>query len=79
VTQESPQVNQPQPTRSTFRTWLGYFLIAFAVLFAVLNLDQVQVDWVIGTWETPLLVVILVSFALGGSVGWIAARRQPAG
>ena len=58
-----------------FRAWLSYFLLAFAILFAVLNLDEVEVDWIIGTWQTPLLVVILVSFALGCAAGWIAARR----
>ena len=29
----------------------------------------------IGTWETSLLVVILLFFALGALAGWFAARR----
>ena len=58
------------------RTWLGYLLIAFAVLFAVVNLEEVEVDWIIGTWETPLVVVILLCLALGAGVGWVAARRH---
>lgn len=76
MTQQSQRVDQPQPTRSPLRTWLVYLLIAFAVLFAAFNLDQVEVDWIIGTWETPLLVVILLCLALGAGIGWIAARRH---
>jgi uncharacterized integral membrane protein len=77
--QQAHPVDQRRATRSPVRTWLGYLLLALAALFAALNLDQVEVNWIIGTWQTPLLVVILVSFAIGGAVGWIAARRRRAG
>jgi uncharacterized integral membrane protein len=76
VAQKSQGSDQPQPVRSPLRTWLVYILIAFAVLFAVVNLDQVEVNWIIGTWETPLLVVILLCLALGAGIGWFAARRH---
>ncbi len=46
-----------------------------AVLFAVLNLDSVRVHWIVGTWETSLLIVILLFFGLGALTGWFAARR----
>lgn len=75
MAQQSPRVDQPRAVRSPLRTWLVYLLIAFAALFAAFNLDQVEVDWIIGTWETPLLVVILLCLALGACIGWIAARR----
>ena len=78
MTERSHQAAQPQPTRSPVRTWLGYLLIAFAILFAVVNLEEVEVDWIIGTWETPLVVVILLCLALGAGVGWVAARRHSA-
>ncbi len=61
--------------RSPARTVVLWALVVFAVLFAVLNLDSVKVHWVIGTWETSLLVVILLFFALGALAGWFAARR----
>ena len=31
---------------------------ALVALFAVLNLDEVEVNWIIGTFDTPLIVVI---------------------
>jgi uncharacterized integral membrane protein len=49
---------------------------ALATVFAVVNLDQVDVNWIVGTWSTPLIVVIVLSFALGGGAGYIAARRR---
>ena len=33
---------------------LGVLLVAFAIL----NLDAVEVNWLLGTWSTPLIVVI---------------------
>ncbi len=58
------------------RAALLWALVVFAVLFAVLNLDSVKVHWVIGTWETSLLIVILLFFGLGALAGWFAARRN---
>ncbi len=70
---------KPEAERSPVRTWLVYFLLAVAFLFAVMNLNQVEVDWIIGTWQTPLVVVIVVSLAIGGVVGWVVARRRSRG
>jgi uncharacterized integral membrane protein len=57
---------------------LAFGLGALAVLFAVLNLDEVKVHWIVGTGSTPLIVVIAVCLAVGGIVGWVAARRRRA-
>jgi lipopolysaccharide assembly protein A len=47
-----------------------------AGVFAVLNLDQVEVNWIIGTWETPLIVVIALSILVGALLGYLVARRR---
>jgi uncharacterized integral membrane protein len=47
-----------------------------AVLFALLNLDQVEVNWVLGSGETPLIIVIVVSFLLGVAVDRLLAFRS---
>ena len=49
---------------------------ALVALFAVLNLDEVEVNWIIGTFDTPLIVVIAVSVLLGAALGYVAARRR---
>lgn len=33
--------------------------------FAVLNTGQVEVNWVFGTFETPLIIVLLACLAVG--------------
>ena len=54
----------------------GAILGGLAVLFAVLNLDEVRVHWIVGTWFTPLIVVILLSLAIGWILGWLTMRRH---
>jgi uncharacterized integral membrane protein len=49
---------------------------ALAVLFAVLNFGRVKVNWIFGTWNTPLVLVIAVSFGLGILAGVFAWRRR---
>ncbi len=52
-------------------------LIALAVvvtLFAVLNLESVKVDWVIGSGHAPLIVVIVISLLVGIVLAYMAER-----
>jgi uncharacterized integral membrane protein len=60
------------------RLLAGAVLGGLAVLFAVLNLDKVLVHWIIGTWYTPLIVVILLCLAVGWILGWLTTRRHRA-
>jgi uncharacterized integral membrane protein len=45
-------------------------------VFAALNLDEVEVNWILGTWETPLIVVIALSMLLGAALAWLVMRRR---
>ena len=54
------------------RTAAGLSIGALVAVFAVLNLDEVQVNWIVGTVSTPLIVVIGITFLLGAVLGWIA-------
>jgi uncharacterized integral membrane protein len=44
--------------------------------FALANLDEVKVNWIIGSGSTPLIIVIAVSFLLGGLTGVLASRAR---
>jgi uncharacterized integral membrane protein len=72
----APQRDRTEQTRQLA---LGA-LIALAVLFAVLNLDKVKVDLIVGSPKWPLIVVILGCVGLGAAIDrlWIryAARRR---
>lgn len=40
-------------------------LAVIVTLFAVLNVKQVEVNWIFGKTETPLIIVIVVSLLVG--------------
>jgi uncharacterized integral membrane protein len=49
---------------------------ALIVAFALANLDEVKVNWLIGSGSTPLIIVIAVSFLLGALTGVLAVRAR---
>jgi uncharacterized integral membrane protein len=75
---DSPEsVRSQPPSRRERARAVGMFALGgLAVLFAVLNFDQVDVNWLLGTWSTPLIVVIALSFLLGAGVGLLVSRRR---
>jgi uncharacterized integral membrane protein len=62
--------------RQQARLVAGLTLAGVGVVFAVLNLDEVSVNWIIGTWDTPLIIVIAISVLVGAALGYLAARRR---
>jgi uncharacterized integral membrane protein len=54
----------------------GVLVGALITAFALLNLDEVRVDWILGEGSTPLIVVIVVTFACGTFAGWAFARHR---
>ena len=58
------------------RQLAGLALAAVGVTFAAVNLDQVKVNWVLGTWRTPLIVVIALSIVIGAGLGLLIARGR---
>jgi uncharacterized integral membrane protein len=51
-------------------------LAALGAVFAVLNIDEVDVNWIFGTWQTPLIVVIALSMLIGAGLGILVSRRR---
>ena len=72
ATRGQPHRSRPEQVRRI----AAILAAALVVLFALLNLDEVDVNWLVGTWQTPLIVVIAVSAGIGFGLGWIAARRR---
>lgn len=56
---------QKRNRRELARTGLLVVLAVLMTLFAVLNLKQVEVNWIFGKTSTPLIIVILVSLLVG--------------
>jgi uncharacterized integral membrane protein len=54
----------------------GLALAALGGVFAALNLDEVDVNWLLGTWNTPLIVVIALSMVIGAGLGYLVRGRR---
>jgi uncharacterized integral membrane protein len=70
---------RPPTTRSSrerARLAAAGILAAAVVAFAVMNLEEVSVDWGVGSAQTPLIVVIVLSFTLGALAGRLLAFRR---
>jgi uncharacterized integral membrane protein len=65
--------------REQARTIAAVGLGGLAAAFAVLNVDEVDVNWILGTWSTPLIIVIAISFLIGAGLGFLVARRRGGG
>lgn len=56
---------QPRSKRELARTGGLILLAVLITLFAVLNLEKVKVNWIFGSGEAPLIIVIVVSLLVG--------------
>jgi uncharacterized integral membrane protein len=64
----SKQAKTPEQRRSRrelARTGALVLLAVLMTLFAVLNVKEVQVNWIFGKSDTPLIIVIVVSLLVG--------------
>jgi uncharacterized integral membrane protein len=78
-----PKAQAPRRSRGEMARSGGLVLLAvLATLFAVLNLDEVKVDWVFGSGHAPLIIVIVISLLVGIVLAHLAdrlARRRRSG
>jgi uncharacterized integral membrane protein len=51
-------------------------LAGAGVAFAVANLDEVKVEWIVADSRTPLIVVIALSMLIGAALGFLVSRRR---
>ena len=51
-------------------------LAVLVVVFALLNLRQVKVNFIVTTTRAPLIIVIVACLAVGLTLGLIAGRRR---
>ena len=51
-------------------------VVALIAVFAIVNLNQVKVHWLVTTGQTPLILVIGVAFLFGILVDRLAIRAR---
>jgi uncharacterized integral membrane protein len=67
---------RPPAKRRDARVIAAAVLGAVVAAFALLNLDQVKVHWLVATGQTPLIVVIAFAFVLGMLVDRLVIRAK---
>ena len=62
-------------SRGELSRTIAVLVLALAViLFAVKNLDQVKVNWVVGSGRAPLIIVILITLLVGMVISHLGGR-----
>lgn len=76
MSQQPPGPPEAKRSRREQARTAGLILLAVLItLFAVLNLEEVQVNWILGTGEVPLIIVIVVSVLFGIVLTYLIDRR----
>jgi uncharacterized integral membrane protein len=76
MSQQAPGPPEHKRSRREQVRTAGFVLLAVLItLFAVLNLDSVEVNWIFGTGEAPLIIVIVVSVLVGIVLTYLVDRR----
>ena len=73
-TNSQPTADRPG-RREQARTGALLVLAVLITLFAVFNLGDVKVNWVLGSGHAPLIIVIVISLLVGIVLTHFAERR----
>ena len=65
----------PARRREQSRLIAGVIVGGLGLVFALVNLGSVKVDWIVGSAHSPLILVIAVSVLIGVGLDRIAVRR----
>jgi uncharacterized integral membrane protein len=77
MSQQPPGPPKPKRSRREQARTAGLVILAVLItLFAVLNLESVKVNWIFGTGQAPLIIVILISVLFGIVLTYLVDRRQ---
>jgi uncharacterized integral membrane protein len=66
---------QPPARRDQARLTAGLILGGLGLVFALVNLGNVKVDWIVGSAHSPLILVIVVSVLIGVGIDRVVVRR----
>jgi uncharacterized integral membrane protein len=75
LTPSQQEEHLPAPRRERARLAAGVILGALGLAFALVNLGNVKVDWIVGSAHSPLILVIVVSVLIGVGIDRAAVRR----
>lgn len=74
-----PAQRLPVPGNREGMSWKRKLLlagVAVLVLFMALNFQKVEVNFIFGSAQMPLIIALMIAAALGALVGWAAPRLR---
>jgi uncharacterized integral membrane protein len=72
----SPAPAKAPARRRSGSTVVGAAVGALVAVFAVLNAQSVEVNWIAASTKTPLIVVIVLFLLIGFGAGGLSSRRR---
>ncbi len=77
MSQQVSGPSQPKRSRREQARTAGLVILAVLItLFAVLNLESVEVNWIFGSGKAPLIIVIVISVLVGIVLTYLVERRS---
>ena len=65
---------RPAAQRTNWKLWAALVAVIVLIVFVVQNSQEVTVDFLFTTTETPLIFALLIAGALGAAIGWLLPR-----
>ena len=59
---------------AAWRPWAFGVLGVILIVFILLNSQEVEIDFIVGTATAPLIFALAIAGLLGFAVGWLAPR-----
>jgi uncharacterized integral membrane protein len=77
-TQERPAKQERPPKERAYlsKTIAAVAVAILLIAFGLSNQNDVRIDWLVTTTQTPLIIVIVVSAVLGAILGALAVRGR---
>jgi uncharacterized integral membrane protein len=72
VADHEPQQRREEGTN--WRRWALLVALVVLIVFVIQNAQEVEVDFLFTTTETPLIFALAIAGALGALIGWLAPR-----
>jgi uncharacterized integral membrane protein len=72
VADHEPQQRREEGTN--WRRWALLVALVVLIVFVIQNAQEVKVDFLFTTTETPLIFALAIAGALGALIGWLTPR-----
>ena len=76
---DGPEIAGRSREGTNWRHWVLGAVAVVLVVFIALNSKEVEVNFIVGKAQTPLVFALLIATALGILIGWLGPRVRRGG